>query len=85
MPLLVHIVNWVIEILIALILVASLLSWFRPDPRHPLVKLLHALVDPLLHPIRAVVPPLGGLDFSSFIAMIILWLLQSLIQHSVAL
>lgn len=82
--LLLLIVVWGIKTLMILIIIASLLSWFSPDPRNPLVKLLHGIVDPLLHPIRAILPPLGGMDFSPLVAILILQFLQSLLRSSVS-
>ncbi len=82
MPFVVMLADWGIELLILLILVTSLLSWFQPSPHHPLVRLLHAIVDPVLHPIRAILPSTMGMDFSPMVAMVILWLLQRLIYGS---
>jgi YggT family protein len=83
MPLFVLIVDRVIWALSVLLIVSSLLSWFQPDPRNPLVKLLHAIVDPLLLPVRAVLPPLGGMDFSPLVVMIILWILRGMLARAV--
>jgi len=81
MPFVITLADWAIQVLILLILVSSLMSWFRPDPRNPVVRLLHAVVDPLLHPIRAILPSAVGLDFSPMVAMIILWMLQHLLRQ----
>ena len=84
MPFVITLVNAGIQVLIYLILIASILSWFQPDPRNPLVRLLHAIVDPVLHPIRTLLPSAMGMDFSPMLAIVILWLLQSLINNSLA-
>jgi YggT family protein len=80
MPFVIVLVDWGIQILIWMIVISSVLSWFRPNPGNPLVRLLHAVVDPLLHPIRAVLPTGGGLDFSPMVAIVILLILQRLLQ-----
>lgn len=41
------------------------LSWFKVDPQHPSVKFLKKIVDPVLDPVRKVVPPVGGFRFVS--------------------
>jgi YggT family protein len=84
MPLVVMLADWAIQLLILLIIAASLISFFRPDPRNPLVRVLHAVVDPVLHPIRAVLPPAMGLDFSPMVALVILWLLQNLLRSNLS-
>jgi len=81
MPPIVKIVLYLIQALMLLIFICSVLSWFHPDPRNPLVKLVHTLVEPLLHPIQRLIPPMGGMDFSPLVALLILILLQSLLQR----
>ncbi len=77
---LLFIVDHIINALIILIVVSSILSWFQPDPRNPVVRLVNAIVEPLLHPLRAVLPTMGPLDLSPMAAMAILWLLQNLLR-----
>jgi YggT family protein len=84
MPNVVWFIYWGIQALIMLVVVGSILSWFRPDPSNPLVKLLNAVVDPLLHPIRTILPATGGMDFSPMIAILILWFLQKLLTGGIA-
>lgn len=76
--------NYAIDLLMLLIFATSLMSWFNPDPRNAVVKLLHALVDPLLHPIRVLLPTSLGMDFSPMVALLILWFLQTLLQRGFA-
>ena len=79
MPFIVLIAEKGIDLLMLLILVTSLLSWVQPDPRNPIVRVLHGIVDPILHPIKAIIPSMGGMDFSPLVALLILSLLQKLI------
>jgi YggT family protein len=55
-----------------IIFIHVLLSWVSPDPRNPIVQLLALISYPIIEPIRRVVPPLGMLDLSPFIAIIAL-------------
>jgi len=81
MPFVITLADWAIQILIYLIVIASLLSWFQPSSRNELVRLLHAVVDPVLHPIRSILPSSMGMDFSPMVAILILWMLQRLLQR----
>ena len=74
--------NYAIQALIVLIFVTSAMSWFNPDPRNPVVKFLHTIVDPLLHPIRAILPASSGMDFSPMVALLVLMFLKSLLHPS---
>jgi len=68
--------------LTALIFLGAILSWFRIDPRQPLIRLLHGIIDPVLHPIRVLIPPMGGMDFSPLIAVLLLGLLKSFLDRA---
>ena len=81
----VFLVDWAIQILIVLIVITSLLSWIQPDPHNKAVKLLHGVVDPILHPIRTLLPTGAGIDLSPMVALVILWLLQGLLHRSLNL
>lgn len=62
-------------------LVYSLLSWIpNLDRSHPAIQFLYQITEPVLEPIRRLVPPLGGMiDISALIAMIALFILSSIV------
>jgi YggT family protein len=60
------------------VLAAVVMSWVRADRRHPFVQLVYNLTEPAIAPIRRVVPPMGGLDFSPMILLLALRLLRGL-------
>lgn len=62
------------------ILVYALLSWVAPGGDSPATRLLGRLCEPLLQPVRRVVPPIGGLDFSALFVLIGLQALQILLR-----
>ena len=78
MSLVITIINTTISVLTLMIFVYSLLSLFL-RPYHPIRQTLGQIIEPMLMPIRRVVPPIGGLDFSPLILMIILQVLESLL------
>ena len=49
-----------------------LLSWFGDRSGNPMAELLSELVDPLLRPVRRVLPPIGGLDLSPLVVILLL-------------
>ena len=79
---LLEIVHYIIGALMMLIVISSILSWFTPDPRNPLVKVVNGIVEPLLHPIRAILPTMGPLDLSPMVALAILWLLREMLSKA---
>jgi len=62
-----------------LIIARAIMSWMNPNPNNPAIKFIHMVTDPVLEPIRRLLPSMGGVDFSPFVAMIIIWFLMSLV------
>ena len=48
---------------------AVIVSWIQLPPTHPVVTFLHAVTEPLLAPIRQILPDMGGLDFSPLVLL----------------
>lgn len=78
MPLLFLILAKVIDGLSLLILVWALMSWFSPNPRNPIVHLMNVIVEPILLPIRTLIPPIGGIRLDAMIAMILLQVIKDI-------
>lgn len=57
------------------------LSWFRISPYHPLARFLIQITEPLLAPLRRYIPPMGGLDFTPMVALLILTLVERLLRQ----
>ncbi len=57
--------------LTAAIFVRALLSWFPIDPRNPLVTLLYDITEPILEPLRRVIPRLGMIDITPLVAILL--------------
>jgi len=66
--------------LLLLILLKVLLSYFM-DPFHPFRQSVDRLIEPLLKPIRQVVPAFGRFDFSPIILMILVEVLATILRR----
>jgi YggT family protein len=79
----VQIINVIYWIVFILIFARFIFSWVRPDPYHPvwgpMVRFTYQVTEPLLAPIRRVLPSMGGLDFSPFILLLGLNFLRSIL------
>jgi YggT family protein len=53
-----------------LILARIVISWLNLDPYHPAVQFLHNATEPILAPVRRVIPPMGMFDLSPMVVMI---------------
>ena len=63
-----------------IVFVAVVLSWLRLSPENPVVRAVAAMTEPVLAPIRKILPDLGGFDFSPMILLVILQLLKGLFR-----
>src|SRR5262249_47937145 len=63
------------------LLLYVLLSWVAPGTYSPASALVSSLCEPLLAPVRRVIPPLGGIDFSAAFVIIALWALYIAINE----
>src|SRR5438132_11708856 len=77
------IVSWIIYYGIGFIILAMIVrafaSWFRIDERYAIIRFLARITDPLIDPVRRIVPPMGLFDMSFFIASSLLRTLQVLL------
>ncbi len=80
MIILVQIINLIARILILVIIVDSVLSFFM-SPYHPIRETLDRIVNPMLAPIRRIVPPISGLDLSPMVLIIVIIILQSVLSQ----
>jgi YggT family protein len=78
-----QIINIIYWGLVILIFARFIFSWVRPDPYHPvwgpLVRFTYQATEPLLAPIRRLLPGMSGLDFSPLILLLGLNLLRNLL------
>ena len=75
---LIQLINIISQFIILLVIVKVILSYFM-DPYHPLRRTLDGLVEPMLDPIRRVVPLIGMFDFSPLILIILVQILSSVL------
>jgi YggT family protein len=74
----VQIIGLVFTLLWIVVLADVIVSWIL-DPFHPIRRFLDSIVQPLLDPIRRLVPPVGGIDLSPLILLIVLDIVRRLV------
>ena len=63
----------ILQIYSFMIIASALITWVQPDPRNRIVVFLHRATEPLLNPIRRVVPTIGGVDISPLVALLMVY------------
>ena len=72
-----YLINTLFRIYEVIVILRVLFSWIRVDEYHPVVQWIYRLTDPLLEPIRRILPTSRiGIDFSPFLLLLALWLVQ---------
>ena len=71
--------NWILYGFMALLIIDAIFSWVNPNA--PLAPFVHALNTPILRPIRRVVPPIGGIDLSVLVALVLIQIIQFILRQ----
>jgi YggT family protein len=79
MNLLANFIDFVFTLLNLAMLARVLLSWVRVSPYHPAVEFLYRITEPILAPLRRVIPPVGMVDISPVIALLLLQIVQQVL------
>lgn len=64
------------------ILVRVLFSWIGPDMRNPLFRISYQVTEPILAPVRNLLPQTPGLDLSPMIVTFLLFFLLQILQRA---
>jgi YggT family protein len=72
------IVRTLFDILSFAVIIDSVLSFVLP-PFHPVRSFMDRIVQPMLNPLRRIIPPLGGLDLSPIALILIIQLVETLV------
>lgn len=67
-----------LDLLFWIVIIRALLSWFSRG-YNPMEAILHQLTEPLMAPLRRLLPPMGGLDLSAMLLIIIIIFVQRLL------
>ena len=66
-----------------IVIARAVISWVSPDPYNPIVQFLYRATDPVLEPIRRMLPGGGfGIDFSPLIVILAIYFLDEFLVRS---
>ena len=77
-----QIVGAILTILTWIIIIRALVSWVNPDPYNSIVQFLYRVTEPILMPIRRILPAMGGFDFSPIVALIGIMFIRSFLVQT---
>ena len=81
---LVDFIGWLLGLYSWVIIAAALMTWVSPDPRNPIVMFLRRVTEPVLEPVRRLLPPwkTGGLDLSPLIVLIAIQFVERVVLRA---
>ncbi|RUR52097.1 YggT family protein [Vreelandella populi] len=74
--------NAILKIYFFAMIVMIILSWVAPNASHPAALLVMQLVEPIMAPVRRIIPPLGMIDLSPIVVFIAINLIDGLVIGS---
>jgi len=75
-----RIINWLFQLITLIVVIDVVLSYFI-SPFHPVRQHLDRIVEPMLAPIRRLLPQTGMVDFSPLVLIILLQIINVLLQN----
>lgn len=66
-----------LQIYMYIIFARAILSWVNPDPYNPIVQFLYRATEPVLYPIRRMMPFGMGIDVSPLVVILVIYFLRS--------
>ncbi len=81
---LIRLINLVLTLYMYIVIARALISWVNPDPYNPVVRFLRQVTDPVLDRMRRFIPPMGGLDLTPMILILIVVFVQSFLDVMVS-
>ncbi|MEE9325354.1 MAG: YggT family protein [Dehalococcoidia bacterium] len=78
-----NIIALVVQVLYWAIILRLVLSWFpNLGPNNPLVRIIYNITEPILAPIRRIVPRTGMFDLTPMVAIILLIIVQTVLART---
>lgn len=74
-----NILDMALNIYLWIIFARAILSWVNPDPYNPIVQFLYKATEPVLYPIRRMMPYGTGIDLSPLIVILIIYFMRGFV------
>lgn len=75
------VIGLLVNIYFFALLAMIILSWVAAGSNNPAIYLLHQITEPVMVPVRKLLPPMGGMDFSPILVFILINVIQIALRH----
>jgi YggT family protein len=76
-----NVLGLIVKIYFWSVIAVVVVSWIAPQSGHPAIQLVAQLTEPVMRPVRNLMPSMGGLDLSPIIVFLILNVISVVIDH----
>lgn len=76
-----NVLGLIVKIYFWSVIAVVVVSWIAPQSGHPAIQLVAQITEPVMKPVRSVMPSMGGLDLSPIIVFLILNVISVVIDH----
>src|ERR1700755_214635 len=73
---LIFIVDTLLSLALFVVLARLLLQWARADFRNPIAQAIVRITNPLILPLRRILPPVGKVDTASVVAVVLMAIIK---------
>lgn len=74
-----YFISFLCQALAFIIFLRALISWFNLPPNNPIVVFLNSVTEPILAPLRRVIPRIGMVDITPLVAIVLLIIIARVI------
>ncbi|MDX1598760.1 YggT family protein [uncultured Marinobacter sp.] len=76
-----NVLDLIVKIYFWSVIAVVVISWIAPGSHHPAIQLVAQITEPVMRPVRNVIPSMGGLDLSPIVVFLILNVISVVINH----
>ncbi|QSP95916.1 YggT family protein [Marinobacter salinisoli] len=76
-----NVLDLIVKIYFWSVIAVVVVSWIAPGSSHPAIQLVEQITEPVIRPIRNIMPSMGGLDLSPIVVFLILNVVSVVIKH----
>ncbi|WP_323752176.1 YggT family protein [Marinobacter sp.] len=76
-----NVLSLIVKIYFWSVIAVVVVSWIAPQSGHPAIQLVAQITEPVMRPVRNIMPSMGGLDLSPIIVFLILNVLDVVLNH----
>ncbi|CAN0604406.1 unnamed protein product, partial [Ectocarpus sp. 12 AP-2014] len=76
-----NVLDLIVKIYFWSVIAVVVVSWIAPGSHHPAIQLVAQITEPVMRPVRNIMPSMGGLDLSPIIVFLILNVVSVVIDH----